>query len=124
MNTTLLNPSDQTTTTTVNFRRPVYSVEALEDAYEVRVQVPGCNKEGIHLSHEKDALTIVATRKDVKNPDWRLLHREIRNSDYELKLNLNVDIDIEKISANTEDGILKIHLPVAEQAKPKLIQVD
>lgn len=124
MNTTLLNPSDQTTTTTVNFRRPVYSVETLEDTYEVRVQVPGCNKEGINLSHEKDTLTIVATRKDVKNPDWRLLHREIRDSDYELKLNLNVDIDIEKISANTEDGVLKIHLPVAEQAKPKLIQVD
>jgi HSP20 family protein len=124
MNTTLSNPNENTTTTTVNYRRPAYTVDALEGSYEVRVQVPGCNKEGINLAHEKDTLTIVASRKDVRNPDWRLLHREVRDSDYELKLNLNVDIDIDKISANTEDGVLIIRLPVAEQTKPKLIQVD
>lgn len=124
MNTTLSKQRDNTTANPVNYRRPAYSVVTLEDAYEVRVQIPGVNKEGINLSCEKDTLTVSASRKEPGKDDWKLLHRELRPSDYELKLNLNVDIDTDKITANTQDGILTIRLPVAEQAKPRLIQVD
>ena len=126
MSTTLSKPETTANkaTTTVNYRRPVYQVHNLEDAYEVQVQVPGCSKEGIQIDHEKDVLTIQATRKEAVNADWKLLHREIRDADYQLKLSLNVDINADKISAKTEDGVLKIHLPISEQAKPRQIAVE
>ena len=126
MSTTLSKPENTTSknTTTVNYRRPVYQVHELEGAYEVQVHVPGCSKEGIQIDHEKDVLTIQASRKESVNPDWKLLHREIREADYQLKLNLNVNIAAEKITAKTEDGVLKIHLPIAEEAKPRQIAVE
>lgn len=115
-------PSTQTTS--VQYRRPAYEVVNLEGAYEVHVQVPGCNKEGIQIHHEKDVLTIQATRQNVVNADWKRIHREIPESDFQLKLNLNVDINSEQITAKTEDGVLRIHLPIAEEAKPRQISVD
>jgi len=126
MSTTLSKPETTTTQTanTICYRRPQYKVHNLEGAYEVELHVPGCNKDGIRINLEKDTLTIEASRAESVNPDWKLLHREIREGDYQLKLNLNVNINAEKITAKTEDGVLKIHLPVAEEAKPRLISVE
>ncbi len=126
MNSTLSKPESGTTETTsnANYRRPAYQVHNLEGAYEVHVHVPGCNKNGIDIHQEKDTLTIQATRENVTNGDWKLLHREFRDADFQLKLNLNVNIAADSISAKTEEGILKIHLPIAEEAKPRQISVD
>lgn len=126
MNTALSKHENapSTQTTTVQYRRPAYEVFELEGAYEVQVQVPGCNKEGIQIHHEKDVLTIQANRKEVVNADWKRLHREIPESDFQLKLNLNVNINSEQITAKTEDGVLRIHLPIADEAKPRQITVD
>jgi len=126
MNTTLskTETNNPTATTAVTYRRPTYQVHNLDGAYEVHVHVPGCNKEGIQINYEKDTLTIQATRTQTIDTSWKLIHRETRDADFQLKLNLNVDINADKISAKTEDGVLKIQLPIAETAKPRQIAVD
>jgi HSP20 family protein len=127
MNTTLCNPAVNAAnpnTSRVQYRRPVYQVINLEGGFDIRLEVPGCTREGIRIHHEKDTLTIEASRDVVPSQSWKLLHREIPDADFRLKLNLNVNINSDGITARTEDGVLTIHLPLADEAKPRLISID
>lgn len=122
MNSTLCETSEKTST--VKFRQPEYTVHELKDAYEVKVYVPGCNKDGINIAHEKDTLVVTGIHSEAGKPEWKPLHQEIRRHDYKLQLMLHVNINVDKVSAKTENGVLVIHLPVAEEAKPKQISVE
>ena len=104
--------------------RPRYETSETQDAYEVSVYMPGVGKDGIKVSHENDEITIAGTRKNLIPASWRALSRESRDCDYELKLALNVRIDDAKIAAKTENGILRLTLPKASEAKPRLISIE
>ncbi len=106
------------------YLKPYYEVGGDELAYNVTVYVPGVGKKGVNLSLEKGELLVEADRTHRPNQNWKAAHREIPEADYRLRLQLNVDIDESKISAKVEDGILRIELPVAEEAKPRTISVD
>jgi HSP20 family protein len=104
--------------------RPYYETSEGRDAYEVRVYMPGVGKDGISISHRGDDLSISGTRKNLIPKSWRTLCRESRDCDYELRLTLNVQIDDSKIAAKTENGVLRLTLPKAEEVKPKLIAIE
>lgn len=125
MNTNLCKteaPSRESTK--VQYRRPTYQSFERDGFWEVAVNVPGVSKEGVSLEYENEALTIQAGRTQDSEGYGKLLHREIDGGDYRLKLNLNVNIDTDAISATTEDGILTIRLPLKEEAKPRFINVE
>lgn len=104
--------------------RPGYEVIPSEDSYEVRVVMPGVGKEGLSLTLDKDDLLIEGTRTQRRNPSWKVVHQEISDANYRLRLQLNVAIEDSKIAAKIENGILRVTLPVAEEAKPKTISID
>jgi len=106
------------------YLRPHYEVAQGKDAYTVRVYVPGASKDNVSITVDQDTLSIEAARKDVAPENWRARYREIPTADYRLRLNLNVPVDAENISAKTENGVLSITLPVAEAAKPRQIAVN
>ncbi len=124
MNTELCKTNECQPANTINYQKPRYSVIDHNDFYQVRVDVPGVNKDGVSITHEGDTLLIKATRNAANRSDWKLLREENRELDYQLKLQLNVDVDGEKISAKTENGILTVTLPIAEAAKPRTISVE
>jgi HSP20 family protein len=121
MSTTLCKPSEEAEA--VRYRRPVYSVEENKSEYVVAIRVPGCTKDDIQIDFDKDVLS-VRTNRSTQDSNRKSLHREFSESNYELKLNLNVRIDSDKVNAKTEDGILRVTLPVAEEAKAKQIAVN
>ncbi|HAV12065.1 MAG TPA: Hsp20/alpha crystallin family protein [Opitutae bacterium] len=107
-----------------NWRRPRYDVAENDDAFSVRVTLPGVNREGVDLSIEDETLTIVGTRSSQLPDGWRPLRRELPTGDYRLSLRLNVAIDEAKVSAKVADGILELTLPKADEVKPRKIQVS
>lgn len=116
--------STQTEPATTATIRPPYNTEELKDAYEVRVYMPGVNKDGISISLDNDELLITGKRKAAIPSGWRVLRRESRSEDYELRLSLNVEIDGAKINAMTENGVLTLTLPKAETVKPRQIAIQ
>jgi HSP20 family protein len=116
--------STQTTTLETAKIRPFYTTEEQKDAYVVKVFMPGVNKAGISISLENDELAISGTKASATPSEWRLLSRESRPGDYELRLSLNVEIDGEHIGAKTEDGVLYLTLPKAETVKPRQIAIQ
>lgn len=126
MNTTLSNPTSeaaQPEATGRSFVRPVYKVDSDEDTYTVTLEMPGVTKDHIHIHFEDRQLSITG-RRDLAVPEnWKLLHREIPESDYRLRLQVGVDVDPGAVSANFENGVLRLRLPLAESAKPRKIEI-
>jgi HSP20 family protein len=105
------------------FVTPVASVVEDGDAYLLRVEMPGVNKEGLEISVENNELTITG-RRDSAQIEGTLIHRESRTEDFRRVFELDPSIDTSKISARIDQGFLTLTLPKAEQVKPRKIAVS
>ena len=105
-----------------NYVTPNVDITESKDGYLLEAEMPGVNKEGLELLLEGNELTIVGHRRaDVI--DSQLLYRESSPTDYRRVFVLDPAIDTGKISAQIEQGILKLTLPKAEKVKPRMIKV-
>ena len=110
--------------TTQTWRRPAYDVSENEDAFNVRVNLPGVSRGGVDISIEDETLRITGTRSGPTPEAWRPLRRELPEGDYRLELRLNVAVNEDKIKAKVEDGVLDLTLPKADEIKPRKIKVS
>jgi len=106
------------------FARPRYDVVSSDDGYDIRIFAPGASKESVNVTHEKGSLLITAHRAPHYEDSWKALAREIPDADYRLQLQLNADVDENGINAKLENGVLTVHLPVAEKARPRKISIE
>ncbi|TDU70864.1 HSP20 family protein [Prosthecobacter fusiformis] len=109
---------------TENLQKPVYTVAGNDDVYEVRVQLPGVAKGGVKIDLEDNVLSIRGERQSTVPEGWKPLHRELSTLGYQLRLRLNTPVDEDKLTANLENGVLTLKLPVKEAAKPRRIEVQ
>jgi HSP20 family protein len=105
------------------FVTPVASVVEDGDAYLLKVEMPGVNKEGLEISVENNELTITG-RRDLAQIEGTLIHRESRTEDFRRVFELDPSIDTSKISAGIDQGFLTLTLPKAEQVKPRKVVVS
>ena len=80
--------------------------------------LPGFNKDDIKMSVEDSVLTINAKYSDKTDKNNWL------KEEYNKSYSLPQKVDIDKISAVLENGILTITLPFNEKAKPKQISIN
>ena len=103
--------------------RPVYSVTESTDAYALTVQLPGVAKAGLSITDEDGVLTIRGERSWKQPAGWTSLYRESGDRPFELALEHDQSIDVDKIRAELVDGVLTATLPKAEARKPRKIAV-
>jgi len=84
--------------------------------------VPGVDQESIDITLEKNILTITGFVDD-EMEDYGLAYSEYRVGDYERTFALSDEVDRRKIEATVSDGVLKLTLPKAEEAKARKIAV-
>ena len=128
MNCTLNKPTSQTDVAVndsprANYVTPVTSIFETKDGYVLEAELPGVNKDGLEITVENDALTIVGRRNVVENRG-RQVYRESRSFDYRRAFELDPSIDSSKITAKLDQGVLTLHLPKAEAVKPRKITVN
>lgn len=107
-----------------SWRRPHYDVFESEDAFDVKVSIPGVERDGVDISIKGDSLTIVGMHSKGQAGNWRPLRKELPEGDFRLNLRLNVPIKEEKIKAQVENGILNLQLPKADEVKPRKIKIS
>ena len=107
-------------------RRPLYlPVDAYttEDELVVYVLLPGVSPEDVNITIEENVLTISGEiPAPAENVDWLL--RESAYGSFRRMLTLNVPVDADAAEATFENGRLVLHLPKAEEARPKRIKVN
>jgi HSP20 family protein len=105
-------------------RRPRYRIDSTAEHHTVRVDLPSVTKESVQLALEEGLLTLKAARHTAVPESWKALHRELSDADYELRLKLNDRVDDQALTANLEDGVLTIVLPVKEAVRPRAIPIQ
>ena len=104
--------------------RPLYEVKENDEAWGLQVDLPGVAKEGLEFTAEEGLVTIRGRRSWKVPAGWTMLYRESADSPYELVLQHDNTIDVEKIHAELKDGVLRGSLPKAEAIKPRKIAVS
>jgi HSP20 family protein len=89
------------------------------------VELPGMRKEDIDISLHDGTLTISGERKSESTKNGETAQRTERYvGTFRRSIALPTRVDAGKVSATYQDGILRVTLPKAEEAKPKQIQVS
>jgi HSP20 family protein len=88
------------------------------------VELPGMRKEDIDISLHDGTLTISGERKRESNNGETAQRTERYIGTFRRSIALPTRVDADRVSASYQDGILKVTLPKAEEAKPKQIQVS
>ena len=94
------------------------------DHFVAVVELPGMRKEDIDISLHDGTLTISGERKRESNNGKTAQRTERYVGTFRRSIGLPTSVDHSEVSATYEDGILKVTLPKAEEAKPKQIQVS
>ncbi len=103
---------------------PLVDITEDEKEYVVKAEVPEMKKEDIKLNVHDDVLTISGERKYEKEEKGKKYHRvERAYGSFVRSFTMPEDADGTKVSAEYKDGVLKVHLPKSEKAKPKAIEV-
>lgn len=103
---------------------PAVDVAEEDDAYVVKVELPGVNKEDVKIMLESNILTIRGEKKAEGEVKQKNYHRTERSyGAFQRSFTLPTSVKNDKIDAVYKDGILTVSLPKAEEAKPKQIEV-
>lgn len=92
------------------------------DSFVVEFDLPGVRPETVDIDVERNVLTVKAERPPV-NGDWEMLASERPTGLFSRQLVLGENLDLEKVQASVDNGVLRLVIPVAETAKPRKIEV-
>jgi HSP20 family protein len=91
--------------------------------FKVALDLPGADPGSIELTIEKDVLTVRATRTPHQEEGDEVQVAERSHGQFSRQLFLGESLDRDHISAVYHDGVLTITIPVAEQAKPRKVEI-
>ena len=94
------------------------------DEFKVHFDLPSVDPGSIELTVEKDVLSVHATRAWVPFEGDAIEVRERAQGEFSRQLLLGEGLDRDHVAATYADGVLTITIPVAEQAKPRKIEVS
>ncbi|MEM9281535.1 MAG: Hsp20/alpha crystallin family protein [Verrucomicrobiota bacterium] len=107
---------------TVNLR-PEYHSRYDDEAWEVSVTLPGVRKEEVQVRIENEILEIKAARVSEHPEKWKPIAEYPSRRNYSLRLDVGPEVDAEKVSAEHQNGILTLRLPLREEVKARKIEV-
>jgi HSP20 family protein len=110
--------------TTTSAWTPVVDIAERDDAYVVKVELPGVSKDDVRITTQDNILTIRGEKKQEKESKGANYHRiERAYGSFQRSFTLPGTVKEDEIDPVFKDGTLAITLPKAEEAKPKTIEV-
>jgi HSP20 family protein len=91
----------------------------------LKAELPDMTREDIDITVDKGTLTIKGEKKlssEVKEEQYHRIER--RYGSFSRSFALPPTVDASKVGAEYKNGVLTVHLPLREEAKPRQIKVD
>ena len=123
----LLNEFPTTWTKDATNSVPAVNIFETKEGYVLEISAPGRKKEDFNVSLENSLLTISYTKKEEQRPeDWKAVRTEFSSNSFKRSFTVDEKIDVEKIEAKYENGLLTFFLPKKEEVKvmPKQISIQ
>ena len=104
-------------------RDPGFSVQEEAERVLIRLEAPGLAEEDLHVSIDREVLTIRGERRLAPPEGFDARRRERRNFALNHRLSLPCKVDAENASASLEHGVLTLTLPKQAEAQPRRIPI-
>jgi HSP20 family protein len=103
---------------------PAVDIVEDEKEYLIKAELPDVKKEDVHVKVQEGVLCFSGERKFEKEEKGKKFHRvERAYGTFSRTFELPDDANDAKILAEFKDGVLKVHLPKSEGARPRAIDV-
>ena len=118
--------NNSSTNTTV----PAVNIRETADNYDVEVAAPGMTKDDFKVELDGNTLVISSEKKDEREQKEgeRYTRQEFSYQSFQRSFQLHKDVvDIDKIEAKYENGVLHLMIPKKEEVKqkpPRMIQIS
>ncbi len=93
------------------------------DTFYVELDLPGMSPDSIDLDVERNVLTVKAERRPSAGENSEVVIAERPTGSFSRQLFLGETLDADRIDASYEAGVLRLRIPVAEEAEPRRIAV-
>jgi len=104
---------------------PAVDIYETDDAIIVRAEVPGVERDQVHVEVKDGILTLRGERKferDVKEESYHRIERSYGS--FQRSFTLPSSVDPDKVRAALKNGVLEVALPKKEQARPKQVRIS
>jgi HSP20 family molecular chaperone IbpA len=100
-------------------------VDVFEDESSITLlaDLPGVTREQLGVRVDGDSLFIEATASSAAPEGMQLVYGEAQAAAYRRQFTLSRELDPSRIDAQLRDGVLRLTIPKAEEARPRRIQV-
>lgn len=108
----------------LNLRMPLDVIET-DNEFIVKADIAGIDPENIEITYTDNNLSLKGEIKEdhEESEEGRYHLRERCYGKFSRTISMPGSVDVEKIDAETENGVLKIHLPKMEEVKPHKIEI-
>lgn len=108
----------------LNLRMPLDVIETDEE-FIVKADVAGIDPDNIEITYTDNNLSLKGeiSEEREEGQEGRYHLRERSYGTFSRTISMPGSVDVEKIAAETENGVLKIHLPKVEEVKPRKIEI-
>jgi len=111
-----------------NTSRPVWAprMDLLEtdEAFRIRLDVPGTSKEDVAISYEDNQLTVRGSRPTRSEDGEEYIRAERPSGPFYRSFSLPESVNADEIHATQEEGVLTIFVPKSETVKPRQIEIQ
>jgi HSP20 family protein len=94
------------------------------DEFVVHFDLPGVDPTSIDLTVEKNVLSVSAERRWDAAEDIQIVASERPQGTFNRQLFLGEGLDADRVEASYDNGVLSVTIPVAEQAKPRKVEIS
>ena len=96
-----------------------------EANWELNLDLPGLDREDVEVLAEGDELVVKGVRnREALGEKDRVLHSSRLFGSFERRYRVSDEIDLGKVTARMDKGVLRIQLAKAEQAQPRKVQIE
>jgi HSP20 family protein len=96
-----------------------------DDSLVIRMDLPEVNPDEVDVTVQENVLLINGSRKFPFDAEKvRFVRRGTFYGDFTQRVALGKGLDVERISARYEGGVLELRIPYAEEVQPKKIEIE
>ncbi|ULA62490.1 MAG: Heat shock protein, Hsp20 family [Nitrospira sp.] len=104
---------------------PTVDISETAGEYVIQAELPEVKKDDVNVTLEEGVLTIRGQRRQEKDEKTTKYHRVERSyGTFVRSFTLPDQVNESEVKADFKDGVLNLHIPKSEKAKPRAIEVN
>ena len=103
---------------------PKVDVKDYDDKITIEAEIPGLAREDVSVDLESQVLTITGGKREAKDDEGaRYIRKELKRSSFKRSFKLGDNMNVKKIQADFDNGLLLVTVPKREKDEPKKVKI-